>query len=93
MLKGPKLEREFCAIDGRGFRWDFHHDMSGVLIEIQGGIWSKKKSGHSTGTGIQRDCTKQRTAILAGFRPIAFTEKEINTTEIEKVIAFCRSNT
>lgn len=93
LLKGPALQREFKAVPGRQFRWDFYHSSSGLLIEIQGGTWSNRKSGHNSGSGIQRDCAKLRMATLRGFRPIAFTEKEINTTEIEKVIAFAIQNT
>jgi len=45
--------REFRAIPGRKFRFDFCFKQERLLIEINGGTYSK--GAHSTGTGIARD--------------------------------------
>lgn len=44
-----------------------------IFIEIDGGTWTKGKSGHNWGTGIRRQCIKQNTAVLDGWRPFRFT--------------------
>lgn len=74
------LEREFAAIPGRKFRWDFR--AGNLLIEVEGGTWVK--GGHSTGTGIERDCMKQNLAVLHGYTVLRFT-----TTMIRKDPAGC----
>ena len=66
---GIEHEREFRAVPGRRFRWDFR--VEDVLIEVQGGIW--QKGGHSTGTGITRDCEKANLATINGWRVLLFT--------------------
>ena len=68
---GVPYEREYRAVPGRRYRWDFR--VADLLIEIQGGTWARGRSGHSTGAGIRRDCQKANTAVLNGWRPLAFT--------------------
>lgn len=67
--------REYQAIPGRRFRWDFalvHDDIPHTLIEIHGGIWMAK-GAHNTGGAIRRDCEKGNLAALHGFRCFSFT--------------------
>ena len=73
----PRPVTEYQAILGRKFRWDFAWPESLILVEIQGGIWSSGKSGHSTGTGINRDCEKGNMANLASFCCLSFTSDMI----------------
>jgi very-short-patch-repair endonuclease len=87
-LKGPTLTPEFKAIPGRKFAFDFAEPTSRVLIEIQGGIWTK--GGHSSGTGISRDCEKSRLAQLHGWCVFAFTAADINIKAMEPVIQFTK---
>ena len=68
---GIAYEREVQAVPGRKLRWDFR--IGGLLVEIQGGTWSRKRTGHSTGTGIHRDCEKVNTATLHHWRVLLFT--------------------
>ena len=67
------FEREVACIPGRKFRFDFRIEGTKILIEIQGGVWSKTRSGHSTGSGIRRDCEKLCAATLQGFSQFNFT--------------------
>lgn len=80
--------REYCAIPGRKFRWDFCFPAdcwiiglpsSPILLEIQGGIWIK--GGHSTGIGIERDMEKLALATLNGFRTLQVGKKHIQSGE------------
>ena len=41
LAKLPTFKREFCAIPGRRFRWDFAFTEKRLLVECQGGIWAK----------------------------------------------------
>ena len=46
-------------------------------VEVEGGI--HQKSGHSTGTGIQRDIRKQQLAALLGWRIIPVSASDIDS--------------
>lgn len=80
-LRAAKIPfgREYKAIIGRRFKWDFMVPgvNGGFLIEVQGGIWTK--GGHSTGKGITRDCEKLNLATLSGFRCLAVTKEHIES--------------
>ena len=83
-LKAEKInyEREFKAIPGRDFRfdfWCFKLVEDDLLIEVQGGVWLKGKSGHSSGTGITRDCEKLSLAAVNGYRVIVVTPAQIKS--------------
>jgi very-short-patch-repair endonuclease len=79
MFNLPKPVAEFYAIPGRRFRFDFCWEEERLLCEIQGGIWMKNRSGHSSGTGINRDTEKANLAVLAGWRVLAFTGDQIKS--------------
>lgn len=82
--EGIPFEREYKAIPGRKFRWDFRN--GNVLIEVQGGTWGRKRSGHSTGAGIWRDCEKNNLAVLHGFRPLLFTSDMVTSGQALELI-------
>jgi len=81
-----KFEREYKAIEGRRFKWDFFIDPPGnlmtkkpaILVEVQGGLWMKK-GGHTSGVGVSRDCEKNNLAVLAGYRPLLVTGDHIKS--------------
>lgn len=70
------FEREFRAVEGRKFRWDFHIAPD-LLVEVQGGVWNYGKSGHNTGTGITRDAEKCSLAAAHGYRVIQATTQQV----------------
>lgn len=53
------------------YRADFAWPDAAVALEIQGGTWTLGK--HSSGVGIERDCTKSFTAQLSGWACLAMT--------------------
>ncbi len=80
--------REYQAIQGRRFRWDFYFPVdcwiiglptTPILLEVQGGLWIK--GAHSTGTGIERDMEKLNTATINGFRLLQVSGKHIKSGE------------
>jgi len=81
-LKIPHA-REIRLIDGRRWRWDFLINFTDA-VEVQGDIW--RKSGHTTGKGITRDCEKANAATEAGYRLLFFTPKMIQSGEAIAII-------
>jgi len=73
----PTPTREFKAVIGRRFRWDFAFEHQKLLVEVQGGIWTKGK--HSTGVGITRDAEKLNFATCAGWRCLCVTGDQIKS--------------
>ena len=78
-LRLPAPEREVALIPGRRYRWDFVWRTQRIALEVQGGIW--RKSGHTTGTGITRDCEKANLAALAGYRTLFVTTDMVDRGE------------
>lgn len=75
----PEPEREVCVIPGRKFRFDFCWREARLLIEINGGTYTK--AAHSTGGGIARDYEKSNLAVLAGWRVLVFDAKAVRSGE------------
>lgn len=73
---GIPHQREVQAVAGRRYRWDFK--VGDYLVEIQGGTWSRKRTGHSTGAGIRRDAEKANAAVLAGYKVLFFTSDMVH---------------
>ena len=71
----PAPLREYAAVPGRRFRWDFAWPEQRVLVEINGGTYAHM--GHSTGSGIARDYEKSNLAMLAGWRTFAFDRRMV----------------
>ena len=86
----PKPEREFVAIKGRRYRWDFAWIKHNLLLEIQGGVFIK--GAHSTGLGIERDCEKMCLAAINGWQTMSFTTRQVKSGwAIEMLKAFFES--
>lgn len=73
--KLPEPTREFRAIPGRKFRWDFAWPEQRLLLEVQGGTWGS--GAHSGGAGASRDCEKHCLATIAGFYTFSVTSDQI----------------
>ena len=75
----PEPIREYPAIKGRKFQFDFAWLEQKVLVEVNGGTY--QRMGHSTGAGISRDYEKHNLATLAGWRVLAFDRKMVESGE------------
>jgi len=88
MVELPEPIREYKAIEGRQFRFDFAWPNRNLLIEVHGAIFVK--GGHSSGVGIMRDHSKHNLATLAGWRILYVNSATIDSGEairdIEKVL-------
>ena len=84
----PKPEREVRVCGGRRFRFDYawrtgaNLDMVGVALEVDGGVWMRGKSGHSSGKGILRDMEKQNLAVVNGWRVLRLTPSQVCDGEL-----------
>lgn len=71
----PEPVREFMALKGRRYRWDFAFEAARLLVEVQGGTWNGGK--HGRGSGIAKDAEKLAEATLAGWRVLVCTPDQI----------------
>lgn len=76
--------REYQAIPGRKFRFDFAWTERKLLVEVNGGTYAK--GAHSTGRGIARDYEKANLAVLQGWRVLSFDGKAIKSGEAVEVV-------
>ena len=80
---------EFHFSVERAYRFDYAIPVSNLIprnsgelkiaIECEGGIWAKGNSGHSSGTGIQRDMDKNNLALAQGWVIIRRTPQDLCT--------------
>jgi len=75
-LRGLRIafEREF-VLPGRKYRFDFAFPEAGLLVEVQGGTWTK--GAHSSGVGIERDTEKAAHAVTQGWRVMPVTGGQV----------------
>ena len=76
--------REYQAIEGRKFRWDFCFEGARLLVEINGQTFTK--GGHSTGVGIRRDYEKNNLAQLADWRCLMFDGAAVRSGEAVEIV-------
>jgi very-short-patch-repair endonuclease len=87
----PLESQKKGVVPGRRFIYDFYVPDAGVLIECNGGVWARGQSGHSSGTGIQRDAEKTNAAQINGYAIFVFTPDKLTTEYVSNVAEFCRA--
>ena len=80
----PEPIREYQAIKGRKFRFDFAWLERKLLVEVNGGTYTK--GAHSTGAGIARDYEKCNLGVLQGWRVLSFDGKAVKSGVAVEVI-------
>lgn len=65
----------------RRWKFDFAILELKILIEIDGGTWTRGKSSHNWGPGIRRQCLKQNAAVAEGWRPFRYTADMLTQKE------------
>jgi very-short-patch-repair endonuclease len=78
------LHSEYKFLANRRFKFDFAHLETKIAIEVQGGIWMAR-SGHSGGTGVQKDYEKQNLASANGWRIFLLSDKDINDENVKLI--------
>lgn len=75
-LPEPVLEFSFAKDDlGREWRADLAYPTEWILIEIEGGAYTRGR--HTRGAGYEDDCEKYTTATLMGYRVLRFTTGQV----------------
>ena len=69
--------REYQAIPGRKFRFDFCFREARLLIEINGGTYNG--GSHGRGVGINRDYEKHNLAVINNWRVLSFDTKQVKS--------------
>lgn len=90
LLDGPQLEREYRFDPARKWRSDFVHLPTRTLIEIEGGIFMRGGGRHSRGAGYASDAEKYLEAVLAGWRVIRLTERQLEPETITRIVELLR---
>jgi len=81
--------REYQAIPGRRFRFDFCWVKERLAVEIQGGTYSR--GAHARPLGIKRDYEKGNLAVLNDWRVLSFDTKQVKSgAALEVVEQFLR---
>jgi hypothetical protein len=88
---GYELVNEYAFCPPRRFRADFAHVESRVLVDIQGGVWMKGGSKHSSGVGITRDCEKLFLASSNGYTTFYLTDSMIDKDNLIVIAATIKS--
>ena len=89
---GLEVWPEFYFSTERGYRFDYAIPINPnsvqlkIGIEQEGGIHMAGKSGHSSGTGIQRDMDKNNLALANGWVIIRRTPTDLCTIETINLI-------
>ena len=69
--------REYQAIPGRKFRFDFAFLRERLLVEINGGTYNG--GAHGRGVGINRDYEKGNLAVVHNWRVLSFDTKQVRS--------------
>ena len=83
-----KFEQEFQFKADRKWRADFHLIGMGILVEVEGGIWSGGR--HTRGKGYLGDLDKYNAATMMGYQVIRFSTEQVKSgkaiEQIEKMV-------
>ena len=72
---GIPFEREYEYAHGRKFRADFALPAYRLLVEVQGGVFTRK--AHGSVTGVVADMARGNEAAIAGFFVLRVTPDEV----------------
>ena len=63
----------------RKYEFDFAWPSLMIAVEVEGGQWIK--GGHTTGTGLQRDCEKYNLAQANGWKVFRFSTSMVDESK------------
>lgn len=85
---GPELLREYRFDRTRRWRADFALESARLLIEIEGGVWSKGR--HVSPKGFLNDAEKYLAAALQGWSVLRLTEPQLTLGTIRQILTYAR---
>lgn len=71
----PEPERQYHYVPGRKFAGDFAWPEARLVVEVQGGVYTR--GAHGSVGGILRDIERLNEATLAGWRMLRFVGPQI----------------
>ena len=77
--KIPPYVREWIGLPGCKFRFDFAWPKYGLALEVQGGIYHQQRLGHTSISGMHRDCEKHSLAAINRIYLIVCAPEHIRT--------------
>jgi len=80
----PSPVREYRFHPHRRWRFDFAWPVLKIAAEVDGGIYSRGR--HVRGSGFEKDAEKRNAAVLAGWRVLHFTPRQIKSGNAIKTI-------
>jgi len=87
----PAPAREYRFHPRRRWRFDFAWPDYRVAAEVDGGIYSRGR--HVRGRGFEGDAEKRNAAVMAGWRVLHFTPRQVRSgaavREIEGLMRRC----
>lgn len=84
---------EFYFSKERKYRLDYALPLHKLAVEVDGGIFMRGKSGHSSGKGIKRDQEKASLLAALGWRLIRLTPSELVSLRTIELIKKAIENT
>ena len=73
----PEPAREYRFHPKRRWRFDFAWPLRKVAAEVDGGIYSRGRQVR--GRGFERDAEKRNAAVMAGWRVLHFTPRQVKS--------------
>lgn len=88
---GISFEKQFRFAPLRKWKADFLLSHYKVLVECDGAVWSKGKTGHNSGTGIASGYERCNEAQILGFTMLRFEGKAIKDgTALATILRACQ---
>lgn len=88
---GLSFERQFRFCPTRKWKADFLLLHYRILVEVDGGVWSRGKSGHNSGTGIAAGYERANEAQILDYKILRFEGNAIKSGEaIRTILRACQ---
>ena len=87
-LGGVELVREYRFAPPRRWKADFASLGARVLIEIEGGVWTRGR--HVTPKGFTKDAEKYLAATLQGWTVVRLVDSQLTLETIRDLVEYVR---
>lgn len=88
LLGGPELQTEFRFHPVRRWRFDYYHEPSKILLDLDGGTFVR--GGHSRGAQMIKDHEKRNTATSMGYKVFVLSTGMLTSEFIKPIIEYAK---
>ena len=85
---GLAYERQFRYVPGRRFRADFALPAYRLLIEVAGGVYTRK--AHGSVTGVLADIDRLNRGTILGWRMLRVTPQMVEDGTAKEMVRCCK---